>query len=112
MTGADTGSRPVRDVAERERVTLRRAAVAGFATWALVGGGLAVGLAGAGGQASAAGVVLGAVIAGIVASAWLLAALAIDVATRRPVGRRRLLWTIAVTLLTMVSPVFVLGAGG
>lgn len=104
-----------REPAQRDRVTVRRGLVAGGVTWALAGGGLVAGMAPAGGQASAAGLLLGLVLGGIVASAWLLLALAIDLWTRQPIGRRRWIWTVAVTLATAVAPVLpvaALGSGG
>lgn len=111
VSDAPAQQRP-RDARERERVTVRRALIAGLITWALIGGSLAVSLAGAGGQASAAGMLLGLVFAGIVASAWLLTAMAIDLLTHKSISRRRTLWTVAVALFTLISPTFVLGAGG
>ncbi|PSO52416.1 MAG: hypothetical protein BRC31_04835 [Actinobacteria bacterium QS_5_72_10] len=100
---------------ERERVTVRRALIAGAVAWALLGVPLSVGMAPSQGPASPAGALLGLVFGGVVASAWLLTALTIDLWTRQPLGRRRLVWTAAVTLATMLSPVLpvaALRAGG
>lgn len=112
MADSDTDKRPVRSHAERDRVTVRRALIAGGVVWGLVGGPLVVGLAPAGGQASAAGMLLGLVFAGLIASLWLLAAAGIDLWTGQPIGRRRVAWTAGVLVATMLSPLLVLGAGG
>lgn len=104
-----------RSWAQGERVTVRRALIAGGATWALLGGGLMVGMASAGTGGRVAGMLLGLVCGGMVASAWLLIALCIDLWTRQPLGRRRVVWTVGVTLATMISPVLpvtALSAGG
>jgi hypothetical protein len=103
---------PARSPRERDRLTVRRALIAGAVAWALVGGPLVVGLAPAGGQASAVGMLLGFVIGGIVASGWLLVAAAIDLRTDQPIGRRRVAWTVGVTAVAALSPVMVAGVGG
>ncbi len=108
----DAGQRPARRRADRDRVTVRRALIAGGVVWALVGGPLVMWFAPAGGQASAVGMLLGLVFAGMITSTWLLVAAAIDLWTGQPVDRRRLAWTVGVTIATMLSPLLVLGAGG
>lgn len=112
MADPETDHRSVRSPAERDRVTVRRALIAGGVVWALVGGPLVVGLAPAGGQASAAGMLLGLVFAGVVASLWLLVAAGIDLWMGQPIGGRRVAWTAGVLVATMLSPLLVLGAGG
>lgn len=110
--GSDGSAGSGRSPRERDRVTVRRALLAGGAAWALVGGPLIVGLAPAGGDASAAGMLLGLVVGGIVASGWLLLAAAIDLRTDQPIGRRRVAWTVGVTALAVIAPVMVAGVGG
>lgn len=112
MADPDTEQRPSRGRADRDRATVRRALIAGGVVWALVGGPLVVGLAPAGGRASAAGMLLGLVFAGMATSLWLLTAAAIDLWTGQPIDRRRLAWTAGVPVATMLSPLLVLGAGG
>lgn len=112
MADSDADKRTVRSHAERDRVTVRRALIAGGVVWAIVGGPLVVGLAPAGGQASAAGMLLGLVFAGLIASLWLLVAAGIDLWAGQAIGRRRVAWTAAVLVATLLSPLLVLGAGG
>lgn len=112
MADPDPDQCPARSPAERDRVTVRRALIAGGVVWVLVGGPLIVGFAPVGGQASAAGMLLGLVFGGLVASLWLLLAAAIDMGTGQPIGRRRMVWTAGVLVATMLSPLLVLGAGG
>lgn len=80
--------------------------------WVTLGGPLvAVGVrAGAGGAAGLAAVMAGLVAGALVASAWLLLAAALDLLAGCRPGRRRLLWTAAVTLFAFVSPFLLLGA--
>jgi hypothetical protein len=99
---------------DRDRETVRRALRAGGATWAVVGGALVASVLNAGGdgRAGLAAVLLGLVFAGMVASGWLLVAAGLDLLADETPSRRRVVWTVAVVLATMLSPVLVMGAGG
>jgi hypothetical protein len=90
---------------------VRRALVAGAGTWLIVGGALGVGLAGGGGAASAAGVTVGLAAASLVTSGWLLLGLAADVLARARPPRRRLVWTAAAVLLSLLSVLLALAVG-
>jgi hypothetical protein len=89
---------------------VRRALLAGGAVWLLVGGALGVAMAGQGGRASATGVLVGLSAGSLVASLWLLLALALDLATRRPTPRRRVRWTYVVAAVAMLSPLLAISA--
>lgn len=97
---------------DRDRTTVRRALVAGLLVWILSGAALGGGLASAGPRAAAAGLLLGLSAGAVVASAWLLVALGLDVyADHRP-SRRRLTWTVGVTVFAVLSPALRLALGG
>lgn len=100
------------DGGDRERRTVRRALVAGGATWLGLGLLLGLRLAPGGGEARLVGVLLAMIVAGLVASGWLLLALLLDLVTDQPIGRGRLAWTAALVVFTIASPMLLLGAGG
>ena len=98
----------------RDRRIVRRALVAGGAVWAalaavLLGFVLAAGL---GGREGATVTFLALCFGSATTSGWLLLALLLDAIAGERVGRRRLVWTGAVVLFTLVCPVLVLGAQG
>jgi hypothetical protein len=100
--------------ADRDRRIVRRALVAGAATWAVLSVLLlaATLVAGLGGREGLTVVLLALCFGGAVASGWLILALFLDVLADQRATRRRLAWTAGVVLFTMASPMLVLGAQG
>jgi hypothetical protein len=98
----------------RDRTTLRRALLAGAVAWAAVALPLlaAVLLGGGSAQMALTGVLLGFVIGACVAAGWLLFAAVLDLWVGEPPGRRRLVWTAAMTGVALLSPLLLLAAGG
>lgn len=98
----------------RDRTTVRRALLAGTVAWGVVSLPLLVAVAvrGGSGQVGLAVVLLGLTVAGLVASAWLLLAVLLDLLAGEPPSAARLLITAGVVLLTGVAPVLFLAAGG
>jgi hypothetical protein len=98
----------------RDARIVRRALRAGLVTWttlavALI---LAIRLAGLGGRAGLVVVMLALCLGSGVSSLWLLLALLLDGFADEQVSRRRLLWTAAVVIFTLISPMFVLFVQG
>ena len=118
-TGAGTASgSPPSAGAEAQRhrdaSVLRRGLLVGALVW-LLGAGVLIGVAlsaGGGGRAVLLGLTLAGALAVVVLAAWLLVAGLLDVLADRLPGRRRLVWTAAVTLAAFVTPMLVLGAAG
>lgn len=98
----------------RDVAVVRLALRAGGVVWAVVAGLLlsVVLLGGHGGRAGLAAVLSGLVAGAAVTSGWLLLAGVLDLLADVPVGRRRLAWTAGAVLLTLASPILVLGAAG
>jgi hypothetical protein len=96
----------------RDRRVLRH----GLAAGALLAGALSaillLGLAPAGGAAAMAGLLLGLAAGALLSALWLLLALARDLLTGRPCGRRRMVVTAAVTAVAVLSPLIALAAAG
>lgn len=93
---------------DRNRTTVRRAVRAG-GVGAAVAAGLMLILALQ--DKVAGGAVLAAAITGwgVVAAAWLLLAALLDVLAGEPPNLRRVLWTVAATLVAMLAPFVLLG---
>jgi hypothetical protein len=91
---------------------VRRALKGGSGVALLAGGGLAWCFGAAGGVSTGVvGAMLGLVAGLVVASAWLLLAVALDLLAGAPPDRRRILWTAALTFAALASPILVLAAG-
>ncbi len=102
--------------AQRRRDTsvLRRGLGVGALVW-LLGAATLVGVAlraGGGGRPVLLGLTLAGALAVVVVAAWLLVAGLLDALADRLPGRRRLMWTAAVTLAAFLTPMLVLGAAG
>ncbi len=99
---------------QRDRVTLRRAFLAGGIVWAAVGLPLllAVAVGGGSGNAGLAAVLLGLSLGGIVTAGWLLLAVFLDLLAGDPPSGARLLWTVAALVGAALCPVLLLAAGG
>ena len=93
---------------DRNRTTVRRAVRAGGGG-AAVAAGLMLILAVQ--SKVAGGAVLAAAITGwgVITAAWLLLAALLDVLAGEPPNLRRVLWTVAATLVAMLAPFVLLG---
>lgn len=98
--------------ADRERTTVRRALVAGAVAGLAVGVPLTVAVVlGDGTGAALLAVSLLALSAGgVVATGWLLLAAGLDLRSGAGVGRRRVVWTVAVATSTFVAQVLAAAA--
>jgi len=83
-------------------------------TWAVTGVPLLVAAVagGGGGTVGLAAVLLTLTLGGLVASGWLLLAGILDVTAGERPGRRRLVWTAAVVMATLLSPLLLVAARG
>lgn len=98
----------------RDARIVRRALWAGLATWAALAAGLILALrvVGLGGRAGLVVVMLALCLGSAVSSLWLLLAFLLDMFAGERVGRQRQIWTAAVVIFTMASPMFVLSVQG
>jgi hypothetical protein len=98
----------------RDARIVRRALWAGLVTWMMLAAGLilAVRVVGLGGREGLVVVMLALCLGSAVSSLWLLLALLLDGFAGERVGRQRQIWTVAVVIFTMASPMFVLSAQG
>lgn len=114
MSAEDGASDALAWAVQRDRRVVRRGLTLGLVLWLLCAVVLVAAAlwADAGGRAVLVGVTLAWTVGVIGAAAWLLVAGVVDLVADLSVSRRRLWWTVGVTLLAFVSPVLVLGAAG
>jgi len=98
--------------ADRDRTTVRRALVAGSVVTLALGVPLAVAVVATGGTGAAvlAVTLLAVTAGGVVATAWLLLAAGLDLRAGAAVGRRRVVWTVAVATSTFAAQVLAAAA--
>ena len=106
--------RVAREPDAADRRVVRRALVAGGATWALLGGVLLTGvLLGRGsGRQGLVVVLLALTLGALVTAGWLLLSIILDLAAGAAPGRRRVAWAAGAFAFAFVAPMLVLGAAG